>query len=664
MKANFSGKTIGQILEDFLNLGPLGTAEIPQEQVEDAVNKAQMKVLPFVYGSVGLFFVIYAILQAGFLNEPGREWMIAVALVSAAIIWMVHQFIVRGAFSTNRAEPLAAFLAIVVLISIQLRFYLTQDPKQAANIALFAFAMGILFLATQWYILMLILAFLGLGHTILLLPQHPDWNYYIVVCLAASATGMVAHVGRVRAFKQTEILRIVEKKHRQELHKRNIQMRTSMVVGRQVTSILELDTLLHRIVELVWEQYRIYYVGVFLPVKNSRRMHVGAEAGRAVADGPLQLEAGLTGQVGWVFANGDVLYLPDIRKDARYIEQEKAPGAKSELLLPLKMGDQVLGVLDLQSERPSRFTRDEIPVFQLLADQMAIALENAQLYAEIKNFNIHLEAKVEERTKALQVAYSQLERLDQNKTDFITIASHELLTPLTIINFNSQMFLEDPDIQENSYYKKWADGILKGTSRMQTVVNSMLDVAKIDSESLEMYPSPTNIRFLIHQVAKKFNEALEERNLTFTLKPMDGVPEIDVDVESMQKLFNHLIINAIKYTPDGGEITVYGRKTSLELFGQDTNAVEIVIEDTGIGIAPEVQDLIFEKFYQTGEVMLHSSGETSFKGGGSGLGLAIARGIVKTHNGRIWVESPGHDEDELPGSKFFIVLPINQPEEY
>lgn len=659
MRAIFSREGISQFLDDVLKLGTLG---IPDEQVNDAVNRAQMKTLPFVYASVGTFFIVYAILQAGFLNEPGREIMVTVALLSAALMFMIHQFIVRGAFSPSRAEPLAAILAVVILISIQLRFYLTQDPKQAANIALFAFAMGILFLATKWHILMLIFAFIALGHTIWLYPEYPDWNYYIVVCLAASGTGMVAHIGRVRAFRRTEVLRIVEQRQREELHRRNIQMRTSMVVGRQVTSILDLETLLSRIVELVWEQYRIYYVGVFLPAENSRRMRVGAEAGRAVANGPLRLEAGLTGQVGWVLANGEVLYLPDIRKDVRYIASEKAPEAKSELLLPLKMGERVLGVLDLQSERPSRFSHDEIPVFQLLADQIAIALENAQLYAEIKNFNIQLEAKVDERTKALQEAYAQLEKLDKTKTDFITIASHELLTPLTIINFNSQMFLEDETIRANSYYSKWAEGIHKGTARMQDVVNSMLDVAKIDSQSLEMYPSPTDIRFLIQQVAKKFNAAFAEREITFTLAPMPGLPEIEADVEGLQKLFHHLIANAIKYTPNGGRVEIYGRKTTLLRHNEEVEAVEIVVADTGIGIAPEVQDLIFEKFYQTGEVMLHSSGQTSFKGGGSGLGLAIARGIVLTHNGRIWVESTSHDEDELPGSQFFVVLPVRQPQ--
>jgi signal transduction histidine kinase len=87
--------------------------------------------------------------------------------------------------------------------------------------------------------------------------------------------------------------------------------------------------------------------------------------------------------------------------------------------------------------------------------------------------------------------------------------------------------------------------------------------------------------------------------------------------------------------------------------------VEISIQDTGIGIDPQNQELVFEKFYQTGEVLLHSSGKTKFKGGGPGLGLAIARGIVNAHGGRIWLQSPGHDEATNPGTTVYVRLPAN-----
>jgi signal transduction histidine kinase len=122
------------------------------------------------------------------------------------------------------------------------------------------------------------------------------------------------------------------------------------------------------------------------------------------------------------------------------------------------------------------------------------------------------------------------------------------------------------------------------------------------------------------------------------------------------------VVNAIKYTPDGGSISILGRQLEVNPADLPRGGVEVVISDTGIGIDPRYQELIFAKFYQTGELSLHSSGKTKFKGGGPGLGLAIAKGIVEAHQGKIWVESPGYDEATCPGSQFHVILPLKQPE--
>jgi signal transduction histidine kinase len=145
---------------------------------------------------------------------------------------------------------------------------------------------------------------------------------------------------------------------------------------------------------------------------------------------------------------------------------------------------------------------------------------------------------------------------------------------------------------------------------------------------------------------------LEERKLTFEVEGLETLPVVHGDRDLLYKLFYHVIGNAIKFTPDGGSITICGME-------RDRGEVEINIQDNGIGIDPENQKLVFEKFYQTGEVLLHSSGKTKFKGGGPGLGLAIARGIVEAHRGRIWLESPGFDEATNPGTTVFVRLPIN-----
>ena len=150
-------------------------------------------------------------------------------------------------------------------------------------------------------------------------------------------------------------------------------------------------------------------------------------------------------------------------------------------------------------------------------------------------------------------------------------------------------------------------------------------------------------------------QALEERNLRLEVKGMKKLPFYAGDPDMLFKVMYHLVNNAIKYTPNGGRITVTGRMAEVPGMGQ---CIEVAVEDTGIGISPGDIALIFEKFYRTGEVALHSSGTTIFKGGGPGLGLAIAKGIVEAHGGRVWAESPGYDEETCPGSRFVVQLPL------
>jgi signal transduction histidine kinase len=203
---------------------------------------------------------------------------------------------------------------------------------------------------------------------------------------------------------------------------------------------------------------------------------------------------------------------------------------------------------------------------------------------------------------------------------------------------------------------RYAHGILEGTSRMVEIIDNMLDVSRIDMNRLEILPSDVKIDAAVERVRKTFESALEERHLTFIAKGLEQLPEIQGDKDLIYKLFYHIIVNAIKYTPDGGKIIVCGNRVSDN---NQSSEIEVAIQDTGIGIDRENQEVVFEKFYQTGEVLLHSSGKTKFRGGGPGLGLAIARGIVNAHRGRIWLESPGFNETTFPGTTVFVRLPIH-----
>ena len=127
------------------------------------------------------------------------------------------------------------------------------------------------------------------------------------------------------------------------------------------------------------------------------------------------------------------------------------------------------------------------------------------------------------------------------------------------------------------------------------------------------------------------------------------------DSELLKKAIDHIVVNAIKYTPDGGSVDISAEVVDDLRLGK---CAELRIKDTGIGIDPEHHKIIFEKLFQLGKVELHSSSRTNYKGGGAGLGLAIASGIIKALQGTIWVESNGHDEENLHGSTFFVRLPL------
>ena len=175
------------------------------------------------------------------------------------------------------------------------------------------------------------------------------------------------------------------------------------------------------------------------------------------------------------------------------------------------------------------------------------------------------------------------------------------------------------------------------------------------TDSLQVARSPVSIPVIFDGILAGYEQALRERHVTLELVEREEIPFCYAAPHLLYKAFRHLINNALKYTPDGGRITVTCEVLEEPDLGP---CVQVAIQDTGIGIAPEDLDLIFERFYRTGEVALYSSGTTTYKGGGAGLGLTIAQGVVLAHGGRVWVESPGFYEEICPGSRFVVQIPL------
>lgn len=330
-----------------------------------------------------------------------------------------------------------------------------------------------------------------------------------------------------------------------------------------------------------------------------------------------------------------------------------------DVYVPIYSGDTWIGILALGPKTTGeRYYNEDLSLLQTLADQTAIALENARLYEDLKQRNTENEILNAE----LKEANKELARLDEAKSDFINIASHELRTPLTqVIGYNdilSEMAKAGELTPKNG--KHMIDSVRKAAHRLEEIVETMFDVSKLESRTFNLANAPASLTTIINNAIAIWSKGLQERKQTVTVHGVASLPVILCDSQRLTQVFANLIQNAIKSTPDGGHIRISGRLIEPTPPGQPDSerCVELVVEDNGIGIAQDELERIFQKFYRVGSVLLHSSGDTKFQGAGPGLGLTIARGIVEAHGGRIWAESLGYDETTCPGAKFFVTLPV------
>ena len=290
---------------------------------------------------------------------------------------------------------------------------------------------------------------------------------------------------------------------------------------------------------------------------------------------------------------------------------------------------------------------------EILAEQDALNLLTTvtpiYTYALEKIARLEMEARVAYISNELVQVQQKLERLDRSKSNFISVAAHELKTPLTLIEGYASMIRDMVANTNNTQIDTLLAGINIGIKRLREIINDMIDVSVIDNDLLSLNLQPLWLKHLFALLKHDLDKVIHERHQTLEINEFPGSEMwIYADSERLYQCFHNVLINAIKYTPDHGKIIIDGR--TLPGF------IEITLADTGIGISPENQTLIFRKFTQAGP-SLHSSGKTKFKGGGPGLGLPITRGIIEAHGGTIWVESPGYDEIKCPGSTFHILIP-------
>ncbi len=359
---------------------------------------------------------------------------------------------------------------------------------------------------------------------------------------------------------------------------------------------------------------------------------VGYPAKRA-EDMDLPLGAGITG---WVAEHGGPVLSPNVREDRRYYEVNRA--TQSELCVPLSAGSGIIGTLNVESAEIDAFSLDDQRLLTTLASNLAMLIERARLFEEIEEARGELESRAE----ALEAANARLQELDRLKSEFLATMSHELRTPLNSVIGFSEVLMDGllgempPDQQE------CVESIYTSGEHLLALINDVLDLSKIEAGHMELAVEPVDVRELVEDVKKTVRAMVEEKSQTFAVELEDGLPPLRADRVRLRQVLLNLLSNAHKFTSEKGEITL-----SCRLADKATMAFSVT--DTGMGIKPEDQAIIFDEFRQ-------ASGSAGREVEGTGLGLAISKHLVEMHDGSIWLES-----EYGAGATFSFLVPLAGP---
>ncbi|MCU1227682.1 MAG: diguanylate cyclase protein [Acidobacteria bacterium] len=354
----------------------------------------------------------------------------------------------------------------------------------------------------------------------------------------------------------------------------------------------------------------------------------------------------------WVVKHHQPLLIGSVAEERRYGVKAIADTKPTEswLGVPMIARDRVIGVISVESFRKNAFSDDDLLLITAIANQAAVALENAHLYKDLEGLTYALEQRVMERTNELRETNLRLMAADRSKNQFLANMSHELRTPLnSIIGFSSVLLESTRNIVQPRLYK-FLENIHAAGNHLLELINDILDLSKIEAGKMELRADRFDLHETLAAVERVMKGFAAEANVRILAKIDPDVPNVCLDEGRLKQILFNLLSNAVKFSPQGGPVNVNVAAIPKEESPIGVNAVRIEVADQGIGIAPDELQRIFDEFYQTEE------GRRSRRGG-TGLGLSLTRNFVELHHGRIEVQStPGK------GSCFTMYLPVDYHE--
>jgi GAF domain-containing protein len=443
-------------------------------------------------------------------------------------------------------------------------------------------------------------------------------------------------VALIETFADQAVIAIENARLLAELRERTAELTRSVDeltaladVSRALSSTLDLDmvltTIVGRAIELsgtdagtIWEYEPTTEVFHLRAARNLEDDIVGV-----LRSTPLRRGEGTVGRLADTLAP---IQVADITGETAYrarLEVIVRSGYRAILSVPLLREDQLIGALTVNAKTPREFPPAVVDLLTTFATQSALAIQNARLFREI-----------EQKSRELEAA-------SRHKSEFLANMSHELRTPLNAIIGFSEVLSERMFGELNEKQDEYLKDIHASGQHLLSLINDILDLSKIEAGRMELEVTDFDLPMAIDNALTLIRERAARRSIALHTTVDERLGHVQGDERKIRQVLLNLLSNAIKFTPEGGRIHVEARSVN--------ESVEVSLTDTGVGIAPEDQEAVFEEFRQVGTA--------DKKVEGTGLGLALSRKFIELHGGKIWVKSQVGQ-----GSRFTFTVPVRRGE--
>jgi signal transduction histidine kinase len=438
-----------------------------------------------------------------------------------------------------------------------------------------------------------------------------------------------------RAAGQQAGLALTNAHQHEQVQRRLAEMRILQRVVGTIAGRLEVEAMLKEVTEQLHNQLGFPAVQIF--------QRVGDELVVQEVSGPLPIIEKISierGIIGRVARTGTPALVEDVRKDPDYVAI--LVGSKAELAVPIRLGEEIIGVINIETSDPSQVDSGALEILMLLADQVSVALQNAMLYEQVQENVVNLEGQIGKRTRELEQALELAQAADHAKAQFVEDVSHELRTPLT----NIGLYLDLIEMGDDERREDYMITLRREMDRLGTLIQQLLNISHLDTGQVELESVPTDINSLVQMLVVDRARMVSKKGLDLNVMTGDDLPLVNADPQLIIQAMTNLLTNAMNYTPSGGKITIATQLSKWK--GQSWITIDVI--DTGPGISESEKKRLFDRFYRG--LVGRASGIP-----GTGLGLSISTEIVERHGGRIVVVSKSGE-----GTTFTIWLPIDGEE--